>query len=59
MSELVAVGVDAGASLVKLALRQRGGIAHELLPATELDAVVERVAKLGPRSARPHGRRRG
>ena len=50
MSELVAVGVDAGASLVKLALRQGDGLEHELLPAAAFDTVVERVAKLRPRS---------
>jgi len=49
VSELVAVGVDAGASLVKLALRQGGDLAHELLPANALDTVAQRVAKLEPR----------
>lgn len=50
MGDRVAVGVDAGASLVKLALLEGGVLSHELLPATEIAAVVERVGRLGPRS---------
>ena len=49
VSERVAVGVDAGASLVKLALQEGAALRHELIPATELDRVAERVTKLGPR----------
>ena len=50
MGDRVAVGVDAGASLVKLALLEGGVLSHELLPATEIAAVVERVGRLGSRS---------
>jgi len=48
LGEAVAIGVDAGASLVKLALREGDALSHELVPATEVAAVVERVAKLAP-----------
>jgi type II pantothenate kinase len=48
LGDLVAVGVDAGASLVKLALREGGQLPNELLPATAVAAVVERVARLAP-----------
>jgi type II pantothenate kinase len=48
VSERVAVGVDAGASLVKLALQEGAALRHELIPATALDTVAERVSKLGP-----------
>jgi type II pantothenate kinase len=44
------VGVDAGASLVKLALREGSASRHELLPAAALDVVAERVARIGPES---------
>ena len=50
MADRVALGVDAGASLVKLALRVDGVTTHELLPATEIASVVERVGQLGPGS---------
>jgi type II pantothenate kinase len=50
VGDRAAVGVDAGASLVKLALHADGVLSHELLPATEIAEVVERVSKLGPRS---------
>lgn len=48
MGERVAVGVDAGASLVKLCLQAGGASRNELLPAAALDAVAERVAGLAP-----------
>ena len=50
MGDRVTVGVDAGASLVKLALHANGTLSHELLPATDVAAVVERVGGLAPRS---------
>jgi type II pantothenate kinase len=50
VGDRVAMGVDAGASLVKLALHADGVLSHELLPASELAAVVERVGRAGPRS---------
>lgn len=43
-----AVGVDAGATLAKIAVREPGGaIAHRLLPAAAESAVEEAVAALG------------
>ena len=50
MGDRVALGVDAGASLVKLALRVDGVTSHELLPAAEIASVLERVGRLDPRS---------
>ena len=50
MGDRVALGVDAGASLVKLALRVDGVTSHELLPAAEIASVLERVGGLDPRS---------
>jgi type II pantothenate kinase len=44
----VAVGVDAGASLVKLAMQEGAALRNELIPASALDVVAERVTKLGP-----------
>jgi type II pantothenate kinase len=44
------MGVDTGASLAKLAVREAGALRHELLPASALDAVAARVTALGPRS---------
>jgi type II pantothenate kinase len=46
----LAVGVDAGASLVKLALREGGALRSELLPAAALAEVAERVQGLAPAS---------
>lgn len=48
MNDDVAVGVDAGASLVKLALRRGDSLANELLPAGSIDAVKERIERLAP-----------
>lgn len=44
-----AVGVDAGASLVKLALREGDELRNELHPAGAIDTVAERIAQLGPK----------
>jgi type II pantothenate kinase len=44
------VGVDAGASLVKLVLHTGDGVTHELHPASHVAVVVERVQRLAPRS---------
>jgi len=43
------IGVDVGASLAKLAVRDGDALRSELLPASALDQVAERVASLGPR----------
>jgi len=48
VSERVAMGVDAGASLVKLVLQEDTGLRYELVPATALAAVAERVRTLAP-----------
>jgi type II pantothenate kinase len=50
VSARVAVGVDAGASLVKLALREGGALRSELRPAAALAEVAERVQRLAPAS---------
>jgi type II pantothenate kinase len=43
------MGIDAGASLAKLAVRTGAGeLRHELLPAADLERVVERVRRLAP-----------
>jgi len=43
------LGVDVGASLAKLAVRDGATVRHELLPAAALERVAERVAALAPR----------
>jgi type II pantothenate kinase len=50
LGDEVSLGVDVGASLAKLAMRDAGGVRHELWPAAELERVAERVASLSPRT---------
>jgi type II pantothenate kinase len=50
LADPLSLGVDVGASLAKLALRDRDGVRHELLPAAAFDRVAERVATLAPRT---------
>jgi type II pantothenate kinase len=45
-----AVGVDAGASLVKLVVREGSALTNELHPAAAFDTVAERIAQLGPKN---------
>ena len=44
------IGVDVGASLAKLTLREGGALRHELLPADAIERVAERVVSLAPRT---------
>ncbi len=48
MGEALSLGVDVGASLAKLVLSDATGIRSELLPASELGRLVERVDGLAP-----------
>jgi type II pantothenate kinase len=50
VADALSLGVDVGASLAKLALRDAGGVRHELLPAAAVGRVAERVAVLAPRT---------
>jgi len=50
LGDPLSLGVDVGASLAKLALRDGDGVRHELLPVAPFDRVAERVAKLAPRT---------
>ncbi len=44
----VAIGIDSGASLVKLAVRNGGEFVHRMLPADAIGAVLKLVAELEP-----------
>jgi type II pantothenate kinase len=48
VGEAVSLGVDVGASLAKLVRRNAEGLQNELLPATELERLVERIDGLAP-----------
>jgi type II pantothenate kinase len=50
LAAALSLGVDVGASLAKLALRDAGGMRHELLPAAAVGRVAERVEALAPRT---------
>jgi type II pantothenate kinase len=50
LADPLSLGVDVGASLAKLAVRDGAGVRHELLPAAACDRVAERVAALAPRT---------
>ena len=49
MGAAFGMGVDVGASLAKLAVRDGAAIRNELLPASALDLLAERVASIAPR----------
>jgi type II pantothenate kinase len=50
LGDRLSIGVDVGASLAKLAVREGEAVRHELLPAADCDRVAERVVALAPRT---------
>jgi type II pantothenate kinase len=48
VGEALSLGVDVGASLAKLVVSDAAGVRNELLPATDLGRLVERVDQLAP-----------